>query len=62
MLQLEFTFNVCGSFTKHLERIEKSKETVDLNYFYKNELDNSCFAHDIAYGNSKHFAKGTKRF
>ena len=47
----------CGSFTKHCERILKFKETGDLNYIYKNELQKACFAHDAAYSDSKNFAE-----
>ena len=28
-------------------------------FTYKNELDKACFAHDVAYANSKDLAKGT---
>ena len=37
--QPQFTYSVCGPFTKHRERIQKFKETGDTNYIYKNELD-----------------------
>ena len=30
-----------------------------MNYIYKNELDNACFAHDTAYCNSANLAKRT---
>ena len=43
-----FTYNACGPF----------KETGDLNYVYKNELDKVSFAHDAAYTDSKYLAKG----
>ena len=36
--QPQFTYSVCGSFTKHKQRIQKCKETGDTNYIYKNEL------------------------
>ena len=45
-----FTFSACGPFTKNKERIQKLKKTGDTSYIYKNELDNSCFEHDMAYG------------
>ena len=44
-------------FTKHLERIKQFKETQFK--LYKNELDRTCFAHDIAYTDGKDLAKGT---
>ena len=37
--QLVFTYSACGSFTKNKERIQKSKETGDTSYIYKNDLD-----------------------
>ena len=36
--QTKLTYNVCGPFTKHRERIKKFKEKEDLNYIYTNEL------------------------
>ena len=44
-----FTYSVFGPFTEHRERIQKFKETGDLNNIYKKELDKTCFAHDEAY-------------
>ena len=37
------TYSACGPFTKHHERIQKFKETGDLNYIYNNELDKASF-------------------
>ena len=54
-----FTYNVCGSFTKNKERIQKFKETGDTNNIYKNELDKTCFQHDMAYGDFKDLARRT---
>ena len=54
-----FTYSACGPFTKNKERIEKFKETGDKNYIYKNELDKTCFQHDMAYGDFKYLAKRT---
>ena len=54
-----FTYSACGSFTKNKERILKFKETGDTNYIYKNELDNACFQHDMAYGDFKDLARRT---
>ena len=51
--QPQFTYSACGPFTRHEERIQKFKETVDTNYVYKNELDKACFVHDAAYSDSK---------
>ena len=54
--QPEFTYSACGPFTKNKKRIQKFKETVDLRYIYKNELDKACFQHDVAYGDFKDLA------
>ena len=53
--QPEFTYSVCGPFTKHHERIQKFRETFNLKDLYRNELEKVCFAHDAAYSNSKLF-------
>ena len=45
-----FTYSACGPFTKNKEWTQKFKETGDTNYIYKNELDKTCFQHDMAYG------------
>ena len=55
-----FTYNACGRFTKNKERIEKSMQTGNTDFIYKNELDKSCFQHDMAYGKSKDLAKRTQ--
>ena len=47
--QPQFTYSACGPFTKHKQRIQKFKETGDINYIYKNELDKACFDHYAAY-------------
>ena len=57
--QPQFTYSACGPFTKHKKRIQKFKETDDTNYIYKNELDKACFAHDVAYSDSKDLTKNT---
>ena len=48
--QLGFTYSACGPFTKNKERIQKFKETGDTNYISKNELDKTCFQHEMASG------------
>ena len=52
-----FTYTACGPFTKNKERIQIFKETGDTNYIYKNELDQACFQHDVAYRDFKRFKK-----
>ena len=54
-----FTYSACGPFTKNKERIQKFKQTGDLRYIYRNELDEGRFRHDIAYGDFKDLAKRT---
>ena len=57
--QPRFTYSACGPFTKNKERIQKFKETGDTSYIYKNELDKTCFQHDMAYGDFKDIARRT---
>ena len=54
-----FTYSTCGPFTKNKERIQKFKETRDTRYIYKNELDESCFHNDMAYGDFKDIVRRT---
>ena len=54
-----FTYSACGPFTKTKERIQKFKETGDIKYIYRNELDKAYFQHDMSYGDSKDLAKRT---
>ena len=55
-----FTYSACGPFAKNEERIEKFMRTGDKNFIYKNELDKTCFQHDMAYGKTKHLVKRTQ--
>ena len=54
-----FTYSACGPFTKNKERIQKFKETENTNYINKNELDNACFQHEMAYGDFKDLERRT---
>ena len=47
-------------FTKSKERVKKFKQTGNTNFIYKNELDEACFQHDMAYGKSKDLVKRTQ--
>ena len=58
--QSGFTYSACVPFTKNKERIEKTMQTGNTDFIYKNELDKSCFQHDMAYGKSKDLAKRTQ--
>ena len=47
------TYSACGPFTNYHERIQKFTETDNLKHWYRNELDETCFAHDAAYSDSR---------
>ena len=49
--QAGFTYSTCGPFTKN--KGQKIKEIGDSRYIYQNELDKTCFQHDMAYGDFK---------
>ena len=53
----QFTDSPCRLFTKNKERIQKLKETGNSRYIYRNELDESCFQHDMAYRGFKDLIK-----
>ena len=46
--------------TKNKERIEKFVQTGNTDFIYKNELDKTCFEHDMAYCKSNDLAKRTQ--
>ena len=54
-----FTYSACCPITKNKERIKKFKETGDSRYIYQNELDKSCFQHDMAYEDFKDLNRRT---
>ena len=58
--QPNFSYGACGPFAKNKERIEKFMQTGNTNYIHKNDLDKSCFQHNIAYGKFKDLAKRTQ--
>ena len=45
-----FPYSACGPFRKNKERIKKFMQAGNTVFIYKNELDNACFQHDMAYG------------
>ena len=57
--KLGFTYSTCGPFTKNKERTQKFKEAEDTSYIYKNELDKTCFQHDMAHGDFKDLKRRT---
>ena len=57
--QTGFTYSASGPFTKNKERIQKLKETGDLQYIYQNQLVKACFQHDMAYEDFKDLFRRT---
>ena len=57
--QAGLTDSACGPFTKSKERIQKFTETVASRYICQNELDKTCFQHDMAYGDFKDLTRRT---
>ena len=53
------TYSACQLFTKHRKRIQKFRETGNLRYLYRNELDKACFAYDAVHFDSKDLANRT---
>ena len=54
-----FTYSACGPFTKHLEIIQKFRETAYLKHLYRNELDKICFVYDASCSDTKDLVKRT---
>ena len=52
-------YSACQLFTKYRKRIQKFRETGNLRYLYRNELDKTCFAYDAAHSDSEDLAKRT---
>ena len=46
--QPAFIYSACRPFTKHRERIQKSRETGNLKHLYGNELKKAYFSDDAA--------------
>ena len=46
--QPAFIYSACRPFTKHRERIQKSRETGNLKHLYGNELKKPYFSDDTA--------------
>ena len=55
--QLGFTYSAYEPFTKNKIIIQKFKETGDSRYIYQNELDKTCFQHDMAYSVFKYLTR-----
>ena len=54
------TYSACVPFTKNKERIEKFMQTGNKDFIYKNDLDNACFKHDMAYSKLKDLVRRTE--
>ena len=55
-----FNYSACGPFTKNKQRIEKFMQTGNTNFIYNNELDKTCFQHDMAFRKPKDLVKRTQ--
>ena len=55
-----FTYSACGPFNKNKERTEQFMQPGNTNFIYRNELDKTCFQHNMAYGKSKDLTKRTQ--
>ena len=54
-----FTYNARRLFTKSKKGIQKFNETGDSRYIYQNELDKTCFQHNMGYGDFKDLSRRT---
>ena len=53
LIQPEFTYGVCASFTGNNKGTQKFKETGDSICTDQNEIDKVFFQHNMAYGDFK---------
>ena len=58
--QPQFVYSAYGPFTRDKERIKKFKQTGDMRYIYRNELDKACFQHDSAYADHRYLINRIK--
>ena len=58
--QPAFSYSAYAPFTKNKERIQKFMQTGNTDFIYKNDLNKSCFQHNMAYCKSKDLAKRTQ--
>ena len=56
----EIVNSACGPFAKNKEGIKKFMQTGSTDFIYTNELDKTCFQHDMAYDKSNDLAKRTQ--
>ena len=55
-----FPYSACGPFTRNKERTEKFMATGNTDFIHRNDPDEACFQHDMAYGKSNYFLKRTQ--
>ena len=55
--QPQFTYSVCGPFTKNKEIIQKLIQTGHTNHIDKNDLDKACFQLNMANGKYQDLTK-----
>ena len=48
-----FTYSACGTFSEKQEKIQQFKQTQDSRNIYQNQLDKTCFQHNMTYKNLK---------
>ena len=53
-------YSACRPFTKHEQRIAQFMKDGRLSHLYKNELDKTCFQHDMAYNKYKDLKNRTQ--
>ena len=58
--QLGSTYSISDPSIKNKERIQNFMQTENTNYTYRNNLDKTCFQHDMDYGKYKDLNKRTK--
>ena len=51
--------SACGTLTKNKKRLQKFRKTGDTKCIYRNEPDEACFQHYMAYGDFKDLIRRT---
>ena len=60
LIEPGFTYSACGPFRKKQRKNWKFMQTGNTYFIYRNELDKTCFQHDMVYGKSKDLTKRTQ--
>ena len=58
--QLGSTYSISDPSIKNKEKIQNFMQTENTNHTYRNNLDKTCFQHDMDYGKYKDLNKRTK--